>query len=68
MEGVSYILRNTNRSSSELGNCEVCGKHASEVYHLVQQRSYTEPDGTQGRTYHGCFSKWGHKECLVALT
>lgn len=60
-----YKLYRTNRSSAYLGNCEVCGKFCSEVYHLTESRKYIRVDtGEESWTYAGCIDLYGHEECL----
>ena len=57
-----YRITNTGASSAKFGHCEVCGRHVSEVWHLVEGRIYA-PDAM---TYHKCRSVWGHRDCLEA--
>ena len=60
-----YRIKSTNRGSSSLGPCEVCGKHADTVHLQVQQRRY-EYDGDVGWSHHGCKDLFGHEACLLA--
>lgn len=55
-----YRLTSTGSSSAKFGPCEVCGKHATEVFQQVEEVSY---EG--GWTQHGCSRLFGHTECLV---
>ncbi|MCL4296270.1 MAG: hypothetical protein KJ077_11100 [Anaerolineae bacterium] len=55
-----YRLSSTGNSSAKYGPCEVCGKHASEVFSQSEEREY-EPGQWTGL---GCHSYFGHKECL----
>ena len=49
----SFILRNTKQSSSVFGNCEICNKPVSEVWHQKRMKgNRIISDG------------YGHKECL----
>lgn len=56
-----YRLVNQNSSSAKYGNCEVCGKQASEVYAQYEEHEYK----TGRYTQHNCKSYFGHKECLI---
>lgn len=64
-----YNLLSTNESSQKYGNCEVCGKHATEVFLQSEERYYTiERDGNiiyKGWTQNKCKNLIGHKECLL---
>lgn len=57
-----YRIKNTGFSSKRFGNCEVCGKHVSEVYFQVEQRTVLMNDGTPFWSRSGDW--FGHKECL----
>jgi len=64
-------MRSTGHGSSHYGPCEVCHQHADTVYLLVQMRhfEFTLKEATEGGlTYHNCFSKYGHRECLSGMT
>lgn len=61
-----YKLTNTKESSSKYGNCDVCGKHVSEVYSQIEEKEYHRPDGSLGYTHHDCHSYFGHEECLTS--
>jgi hypothetical protein len=65
MSQYSYTIKNKNTSSERLGNCEVCGKHVSEVFHQMEKRQF---DGVNGRgwTCYGCHDYFGHYDCLIA--
>ena len=67
-QGLAYRLTARNCGSDRLGDCEICGQKVDSVYLLVQMRRYTRPSGSTGITFHRCFSKFGHKECLAAVT
>jgi ABC-type phosphate transport system auxiliary subunit len=62
----TYKINSVGDSSAKYGNCEVCGKHATEVFHQVETKQYTRPDGTQGFTRHNCHNIFGHEQCLVS--
>ena len=49
----SFTIRNTNQSSAVFGNCEICNKPASEVWH--QKRMIGNRVISDG---------YGHRECL----
>ena len=58
--GFRYRLHSTGGSSVKYGPCEVCGQHATEVFHQTEETSY---EG--GWTQYGCRSVFGHKDCLT---
>lgn len=58
-----YRLSSTGASSDKFGPCEICGKHASEVFLQVEQQKYGEQDNEW--TEYQCKSYFGHKECLL---
>lgn len=72
-----YFLKSTNESSAKFGECQVCHKHASEVYIQSEQRSFVAdeidnqqagvPVGTILWTFAGCKTSLGHKECLESI-
>lgn len=53
-----YKISQTGYSSDKLGNCEICGGHASEVSHMVEERKYK-----YGYTRLGCQDIFGHVDC-----
>lgn len=60
-----YKLYRTNRSSAYLGNCEVCRKFCSEVYHLIEEKEYIRADSQKKSwTRFKCLDLYGHEECL----
>jgi hypothetical protein len=60
-----YHVKSTGDSSARYGPCEVCGKHASEVFHQWEERAYDNDRGEHsGWSRHNCRDLWGHKECL----
>ena len=62
-----YNLKSTEDSSSKYGNCDICGKHATEVFHQMEERHYKiEHEGQiyEGWTKHNCNNYFGHRECL----
>lgn len=38
-----YNLISTGESSQKYGNCDICKKHATEVFHLVEEKEYFNP-------------------------
>jgi hypothetical protein len=68
--GKAYRLTTTGHSSNRYGACEVCNKHASEVFQLVRQRGFLNPEtGMVGFTYHQAGPDvFGHFACVTALT
>ena len=69
-----YRLISTNSNSQKYGNCEICRKPATEVFHQTEERLYLHPLGVDhqdpdaptgyGWTRHQCSDVFGHKECL----
>ena len=57
-----YRLSSTGHSSARFGPCEVCGKHATEVFIQSGQRQYRKSDGSYG--WARISNYFGHKECL----
>lgn len=62
--GYRYRMKNTGHSSTRFGDCQLCGKHVSEVHYQTEQRRYDRGDGTTGYTTRGCRAIYGHAECL----
>lgn len=58
-----YLIRSTHASSDKYGVCEICGKHASEVF-MQKKRKPSEkfPD----IKIIGSLT-FGHKKCLIDL-
>jgi hypothetical protein len=65
-----YRISSTEASSDKYGKCEVCGKHASEVFLQTEEQYYTiERNGEtihEGWTRHECNSYFGHEACLLS--
>jgi len=62
-----YTLVHKKHNSAVYGNCEVCGKPASDLYHQMERKRYTRSDGSEGWTHSGCSDKFGHLECLKSI-
>ncbi|MGB0989279.1 MAG: hypothetical protein ACPGUI_00465 [Halarcobacter sp.] len=63
-----YMLNSQRESSARYGNCEVCKKHASEVFYQVEEKAFFNPVSSEHSwTQHNCNSTFGHKECLIGL-
>lgn len=68
-----YKLEPMADNSTKYGDCEICKKPCSEVFHQVERRSYIssvglEPgDVTRSYTHEGCHNLFGHKICLEGL-
>lgn len=77
-----YRLTSTGYSSRRYGNCEICSEHCSEVFIQTENVRYNPRRGLRndlpyddnmrnegkpsGWTFYGCFSYFGHEECLLA--
>jgi hypothetical protein len=51
------------------GECNVCGKHCTEAFHLHEERHFHIPARNgypeiDSWTYHEAWNGMGHKECL----
>lgn len=55
-----YKMKSTGHSSNKYGNCEVCDKHATEVFYQTEKRKCSG-----GWTRYMCRDLYGHKECLI---
>jgi|GEM_PF-2232323 len=67
--GHAYSLKRLPFGSERYGNCEVCKAAVSTCYYLVQMRRYyRKSEKKDGVTKHGCFSLFGHKNCLINST
>lgn len=63
-----YEISSTEQSSNHYGNCEVCGKHVSEVFYQTENRKYFNPIANkQSLTSHQCKNLFGHQECLIGV-
>lgn len=60
-----YKITSTGESSQKYGNCEICGKHATEVFSQSEERKYIF-EGEEHWTHHKCNSYFGHEECLIS--
>lgn len=71
-EGVvfRYTLKTTGQSSDRLGACEVCGQHASDVYHLIGsslfERVYRQRRDPERFGWTHATNTFGHADCLAA--
>lgn len=65
MADYRYILIKTGCSSERYGSCDVCGEHAAEVFHQIEERKYIKPNGEHSWTRHHCSDLFGHKSCLI---
>jgi hypothetical protein len=62
-----YKLISTGDNSNKYGNCEVCNKFCSEVFHQIEQREFLSPEtGKIELTHYGCRDLFGHKDCLIS--
>jgi len=59
-----YEIVNTGMSSNYFGNCEICGKQVSEVFHQKRFKNIMI-NNRIGRVQIS--DGYGHKECLVAV-
>lgn len=65
-----YRIKTTRRSSQELGPCEICGKHAPEMFYQVEGLTYITDhldDCGPGKirvTHAGTQNLFGHEMCL----
>ena len=67
MSEYRYTLYSVDGNSHDYGNCDVCGKHCTEVFNQQEEQAYKQDEnGVTHYTQHKCTSLWGHKECLVS--
>ncbi len=63
----AYRLTNAGSGSVRYGNCEVCGKPADTIYHLVRlHRYFSIIKKTESLAFD--YDSFGHKKCLSELT
>lgn len=75
-----YRITSLDASSSKYGPCEVCGKHATEVFYQVEEMAYAldahdlkvlgdlataDERAGKGWTRYECHSYFGHEWCLI---
>jgi hypothetical protein len=62
-----YKTTSTGSNSHKYGVCEVCGKHASEVFMQSEQREFfSKLTNKIELTYDDCNTHtFGHEECLL---
>jgi len=66
-----FTINTTGDSSAKYGNCESCGEHCTEVFHL-QEFSKSEEFEHRGVIYPSGWvyvgpSVFGHKNCLEQI-
>lgn len=61
---MSYELKNTQQSSSILGNCEICGKPVVEVWHFTKFKVNIHPILKRELKIQS-FDTYGHHRCIV---
>jgi len=64
-ETYRYRIRSTGYSSRRYGPCQVCGRHASEVFLQAELQMSIRPDGSVGYSHRGTI--FGHRECLERI-
>ena len=62
MSKYRYKIISTMGNSAQFGNCQICKKHASEVFHQIEEYNFGVDE--EKWTYARCFDYFGHKECL----
>lgn len=75
-EQYKYVLASSGYSSARYGNCEICGKHCSQVFIQREARWINYDDAARralktddagGWTYYKCVpTMFGHEACLVS--
>ena len=79
-ELLRYKLVKTNHNSARYGNCEVCGKPVSQVYHQITEEFYRRSEDSTAALVQVQNVKvnlhwgivqisnlFGHKECLESI-
>ena len=63
-----YSIIKTGESSQKYGNCEICGKSASEIFFQIEKKKYFNTDKNKNSyTHHECSNRIGHKDCLKSI-
>ena len=64
-----YRISSTHSNSDKYGVCEICKKHASEVFMQSEQRDYLNPITNEiSQTYADCRPHtFGHEQCLLSI-
>lgn len=64
-----YRISSTHSNSDKYGVCEICKKHASEVFMQSEQRDYFNPITNEiSQTYADCRPHtFGHEQCLLSI-
>jgi hypothetical protein len=66
-----WIINDAKQSSYQLGKCERCGKHSSNLFTMRNVRLYKRPDGVYSWTLNGAitghFLIFGHRQYLEDL-
>ncbi|ADQ06492.1 hypothetical protein Calhy_0755 [Caldicellulosiruptor hydrothermalis 108] len=63
-----YALSSTGGSSHKYGNCEVCGKHATEIFVQTEYKRYEfEHNGWKYEGWRLVDMVFGHEECLKKI-
>lgn len=61
IESLTYKIKSTGKSSTRLGNCEVCKGHCSEVF-MQTERALKGDRHVANNLTHMLF---GHDACLI---
>ncbi|AGR47991.2 hypothetical protein SmphiM12_359 [Sinorhizobium phage phiM12] len=59
-------MRRTGKNSDQLGMCECCGKHVSEVFLMTEQKSYFSTVRNV-ESFANTRQLFGHEACLLAV-
>ena len=64
-----YKISSLHSSSDKYGVCEICKKHASEVFCQSEQREFFNPiTNNISLTYADCRPHaFGHEQCLISV-
>jgi len=55
-------------SSSKLGNCEVCGKYANDMFTQIEESFYNfSGEGILMSGWRYVNNKFGHEDCLIKI-
>lgn len=61
-----YTLHHTGNSSAKYGDCEICGKWVSDVYHQTAHINFVDSEGRDAESsIENAATVFGHENCLL---
>lgn len=65
---VIFNMKKSHGGSERFGPCECCNKPVDTTFHLWSLNVYLKPNDERGLTHYDTIDKFGHYDCLAALT